>query len=228
MKNVLIAEDDADIRAALKDLLTGEGYAVTAVADGERALSAWKGAEVPFDLLLLDVMMPGRSGYDVCREVRASGSRVDVLMLSAKGEEIDKVVGLELGADDYVTKPFGVRELLARIAAAIRRSEPAVVDAGGTLPFAGATVSTRDYRLKGPGGDEQLTEMEMKLVRLFASHRNAVLTRNALLNDVWGVEYMGTTRTLDQHIANLRRKVAAAGGDPAALMTVHGTGYRYV
>ena len=109
MKHILIAEDDADIRAALQDLLAGEGYAVTAAADGEKAVAAWRAAETPFDLLLLDVMMPGKSGYDVCREVRASGSRVAVLMLSAKSEEIDKVVGLELGADDYVTKPYKLK-----------------------------------------------------------------------------------------------------------------------
>ena len=123
MKRILVAEDDANIRETLADLLSGEGYEVKTAADGEAAIAAWRGAAEPFDLVLLDVMMPGKSGYDVCREIRAAGSRVAVLMLSAKGEEIDKVIGLELGADDYVTKPFGVRELLARVAAAIRRAE---------------------------------------------------------------------------------------------------------
>ena len=122
MKRILVAEDDANIRETLADLLVGEGYSVETAADGEAAIAKWRGAAEPFDLIMLDVMMPGKSGYDVCREIRASGSRVAVLMLSAKGEEIDKVIGLELGADDYVTKPFGVRELLARVAAAIRRA----------------------------------------------------------------------------------------------------------
>ena len=232
MKHILIAEDDADIRAALQDLLAGEGYAVTAAADGEKAVAAWRAAETPFDLLLLDVMMPGKSGYDVCREVRASGSRVAVLMLSAKSEEIDKVVGLELGADDYVTKPFGVRELLARIAAALRRSEPAAAsEAGGgaaeEFPFCGVTASVKRHRLERGGRAEVLTDIEMKLVRAFASRRGEVLSRDRLLNEVWGTDYFGTTRTLDQHVANLRRKVDAVGGDSAAIATMHGVGYSY-
>ena len=231
MKRILVAEDDADIRETLKDLLSGEGYAVETAADGAAALAAWKGAAEPFDLVVLDVMMPGKSGYDVCREIRAAGSRVAVLMLSAKSEEIDKVVGLELGADDYVTKPFGVRELLARVAAALRRaggtrlSRPSGAQAD--FEFCGATASVRHYRLEKGGKSAPLTEIEMKLAALFASHRGEVMSRDRILNDVWGVDYLGTTRTLDQHVANLRRKVGEVGGDASALRTVHGIGYSY-
>ena len=172
--------------------------------------------------------MPGKSGYDVCREIRAAGSRVAVLMLSAKSEEIDKVVGLELGADDYVTKPFGVRELLARVSAALRRAGQTAVPAiSSDFAFCGATASVRHYRLEKGGKSAPLTEIEMKLAALFASHRGEVMSRDRILNDVWGVDYLGTTRTLDQHVANLRRKVGEVGGDAAAVRTVHGIGYSY-
>ena len=229
MKRILVAEDDANIRQALVDLLSGEGYDVVSAEDGEAAVRAWKRAAAPFDLLVLDVMMPKKSGYDVCREVRAAGSRVAILMLSAKSEEIDKVVGLELGADDYVTKPFGVRELLARVAAAIRRSA-VTAEAGAQGPedfaFAGASVSGKRYRIEGEKGEESVTETEMKLLRTLAAHPGEVLTRDALLNAVWGCDYFGTTRTLDQHVANVRKKLAAVGGSPEAIVTVHGVGYR--
>ena len=227
MKRILVAEDDGDIRLMVCDLLKSEGYAVTAASDGAEALRLWKAAEAPFDLLLLDVMMPGMSGYDVCRAVRAEGCRAAVVMLSAKSEEIDKVVGLELGADDYITKPFGVHELLARIAAVLRRSAPSVVAESSEDAFCGTVLSAKRYRLEKGEKCEPLTDIEMKLAQVFASHANTVLSRDSLLNAVWGVNYTGTTRTLDQHVANLRRKVERLGGDPSGLQTVHGIGYRY-
>lgn len=233
MKRILVAEDDANIRETLADLLSGEGYEVTTAADGEAAIAAWRGASEPFDLIMLDVMMPGKSGYDVCREIRASGSRVAVLMLSAKGEEIDKVIGLELGADDYVTKPFGVRELLARVAAAIRRSgsSPAVAQAEAAadadFPFCGANASVKRYVLEGAGKSIAVTELEMKLMKALSAHKGEVMTRDALLNLVWGANYYGTTRTLDQHLVNLRRKLERVGGDTSLIRTVHGVGYSY-
>ena len=228
MKRILVAEDDADIRETLKDLLSGEGYAVETASDGVAAISAWKGASEPFDLVVLDVMMPGKSGYDVCREMRAAGSNVAVLMLSAKSEEIDKVIGLELGADDYVTKPFGVRELLARVAAALRRAGQSAApkaQAAADFEFCGATASARHYRLEKGRLAVPLTEIEMKLASLFAAHPGEVLARDRMLNEVWGVSYLGTTRTLDQHVANLRRKVGEVGGEASAVRTVHGVGY---
>ena len=233
MKRILVAEDDANIRETLADLLSGEGYAVEAAADGEEALSKWKGATESFDLVMLDVMMPGKSGYDVCREIRAAGSRVAVLMLSAKGEEIDKVIGLELGADDYVTKPFGVRELLARVAAAIRRAEGQAAvsrpddSAEADFSFCGAKASVKRYVLEGAGESVAVTELEMKLMKALYAHKGEVMSRDALLNLVWGANYYGTTRTLDQHLVNLRRKLERVGGDTSRIRTVHGVGYSY-
>lgn len=233
MKRILVAEDDANIRETLADLLSGEGYEVTTAADGEAAVAAWRGASEPFDLIMLDVMMPGKSGYDVCREIRAAGSRVAVLMLSAKGEEIDKVIGLELGADDYVTKPFGVRELLARVAAAIRRSvNPSAVAQTETatdadFPFCGANASVKRYVLEGAGKSVAVTELEMKLMKALSAHKGEVMSRDALLNLVWGANYYGTTRTLDQHLVNLRRKLERVGGNTSLIRTVHGVGYSY-
>ena len=233
MKRILVAEDDANIRETLADLLSGEGYSVETAADGEAAVEKWRGAAEPFDLVMLDVMMPGKSGYDVCREIRAAGSRVAVLMLSAKGEEIDKVIGLELGADDYVTKPFGVRELLARVAAAIRRSEgqaavlQSVDSVEADFSFCGANASVKRYVLEGAGESVAVTELEMKLMKALYAHKGEVMSRDALLNLVWGANYYGTTRTLDQHLVNLRRKLERVGGDTSLIRTVHGVGYSY-
>ena len=229
MKRILVAEDDADIRDTVRDLLCGEGYEVETAADGTAALAAWRGAEKPFDLVVLDVMMPGKSGYDVCREIRAEKGRVAVLMLSAKGEEIDKVVGLELGADDYVTKPFGARELLARVAALLRRTGETEAPAAASVDFefCGAMASASRYALEGSAGSVAVTELEMRLMRALAENRGKVMSRDALLDIVWGTSYYGTTRTLDQHLVNLRRKLERVGGDTSAIRTVHGVGYSY-
>lgn len=226
---ILIAEDDANIRAGLVATLESEGYGVVAATDGAQALRLL--AQEKFDLVLLDVMMPKASGYDVCRELRARGARVPVLLLTAKGEEIDKVVGLKLGADDYVTKPFGVHELLARIEALLRRSrlgtksgeaEPAPV-----FKLGGAEIDRRKFAATVNGRAIALTARELKLAEVFAAHPGEVLTRDALLNTVWGVDYFGTTRTLDQHVAQLRKKIEASDGAPGSIVTVHGVGYRY-
>ena len=231
---ILIAEDDANIRAGLIDALESEGYSVAAAANGKAALEAFHKRKP--DLVLLDIMMPELSGYDVCRAIRRDDARTPVILLTAKGEEIDKVVGLELGADDYVTKPFGVRELLARVAAALRRSRtttaPAEPEAAAArpepFPFGTASISRRTYTATCHGRTEPLTAREMKLLELFAARPNEVLGRDELLNRVWGVSYYGTTRTLDQHIAQLRKKVELDPETPTAIATVHGIGYRYV
>ena len=232
---ILIAEDDANIRLGLAATLESEGYDVTAAGDGAQALKLF--GQGKFDLVILDVMMPKASGYDVCRELRARGERTPVLFLTAKGEEIDKVVGLKLGADDYVTKPFGVHELLARVEALLRRARAAGSrEAGGTdakgLPavfrFGAAEIDRRKFTAT-VGGREvaALTARELKLIEVFAAKPGEVLSRDALLNAVWGVDYFGTTRTLDQHVAQLRKKVERVADAPAAIVTVHGVGYRY-
>ena len=230
---ILIAEDDADIRRGLIATLESEGYDVTAAADGAQALRLW--GQARYELVVLDIMMPKASGYDVCRELRAAGAMVPVLFLSAKGEEIDKVVGLKLGADDYVTKPFGVHELLARVEALLRRgrSSAGKVEAAATdalpavLLFGAVRVDRRTYTITSPSGEAQsLTRREMCLLELLARKPGEVLTRDELLNGAWGVDYFGTTRTLDQHVAQLRKKLEIKADAPEWILTVHGVGYR--
>lgn len=228
---ILIAEDDANIRLGLTATLESEGYAVTAAADGAQALRLFP--QEKFDLVILDVMMPHKSGYDACRELRARDVRVPVLFLTAKGEEIDKVVGLKLGADDYVTKPFGVHELTARVEALLRRSRAANLPAETAPPppvfrLGAAEIDRRKFIATVAGrAPAALTARELKLAKAFAAHPGEVLTRDALLNTVWGVNYFGTTRTLDQHVAQLRKKVERDPDSPAAIVTVHGVGYRH-
>lgn len=229
---ILVAEDDPNIRLGLVATLESDGYAVTPAADGAQALRLYP--QQKFDLVLLDIMMPRQSGYDVCRELRARGVRVPVMFLTAKGEEIDKVVGLKLGADDYLTKPFGVHELLARIEALLRRSRtvaqenaPAVEAMPAEFRLGGAMIDRRKFTASVDGRVTALTARELKLAEVLAQRPGEVLTRDALLNAVWGVEYLGTTRTLDQHIAQLRKKIEGASDAPSAIVTVHGVGYRY-
>ncbi len=226
---VLIAEDDANLRQGLIDLLEGEGYEVFPAGDGQEALACFR-EEAP-DLVLLDIMMPELSGYDVCREIRKKDSRTPIIMLTAKGEEIDKVVGLELGADDYVTKPFGLHELRARIAAVLRRSRNQQQEPVTGLPekfsIGQALINRKSYQATLGKKSHSLTSREMKLLEVFHTRPNEVLSRNDLLNAAWGIDYFGTTRTLDQHIAQLRKKIELDPTSPQFLLTVHGVGYKF-
>lgn len=225
-------EDDDSIREGLVDLLEGAGYDVVALSDGQNAMEQF--ADSGCDLILLDVMMPKASGYDVCRAVRQVDQRVPIIMLTARSEEGDKVIGLEQGADDYVTKPFGVRELLARIAAALRRSRALVADQEGTLRkeegfrFGVAEIDLLRLEARREGVILSLTERECALMQIFRAKPGQVLSRDYLLEQAWGLRYRGTTRTVDQHIVQLRRKIEACPSDPATIVTVHGSGYRYV
>lgn len=231
---ILIAEDDANIRLGLVATLESEGYDVTAASDGAQALKLYPQSK--YELVVLDVMMPRASGYDVCRELRAGGATVPILFLTAKGEEVDKVVGLKLGADDYVVKPFGVHELLARVEALLRRARTtaaAASGAGAALPsvfrLGEAEIDRRAFFVALPGrAPESLTARELKLAETFAAHAGETLTRDQLLNAVWGVGYFGTTRTLDQHVAQLRKKIEPEPETPRVILTVHGVGYRCV
>ncbi len=227
--HILLAEDEPHIREGLIDLLEAEGYRVQAATDGNAALQLSE--DQRFDLALLDIMMPGRNGYDVCRELRRSQPQLAIIMLTAKGEEIDKVLGLELGADDYITKPFGVHELRARIAAVLRRSRrapsPTETELPATLDLGPAIIDRKTYRGRLDERNFALTAREMKLVEAFYQHPGQVLPRNTLLNLAWGIDYQGTTRTLDQHIAQLRKKIEPDPATPQIITTVHGVGYRY-
>jgi len=226
---ILVAEDDAHIRQGLVATLESEGYGVTAAVDGVQALRLF--GQEKFDLVLLDIMMPKVSGYDVCRDLRARGSRIPVLFLTAKSQEVDIVVGLKLGADDYLAKPFGMHELLARVEALIRRSRLAASTETSLLPdvfrFGSATINRSQFSVTIDGKASALTARELRLAETFASHPGQVMTRDALLNAVWGINYFGTTRTLDQHVAQLRRKVDSPSPTPSAIATVHGVGYRH-
>ena len=231
MKNrLLLAEDDLSLREGLSDLLKEEGYEVVAARDGREALEKWSPGQ--FSLVILDIMMPEKNGYTVCQEIRRTSPHIPILFLTAKGEEIDQVLGLKLGADDYVTKPFSGKILLARLEALMRRGEqkspPAPAQPiNGTLPFAGGEVDLGRYVFRRGEQEESLTAREIKLLETFAAHPGQVLDRNYLLNTVWGIEYYGTTRTLDQHIVQLRKKIEPKPQTPKFLRTVHGVGYRY-
>ncbi len=230
--HILVAEDDTRIREGLVDLLESEGYRVTAAGDGSKAqvLLETKG----FDLAILDIMMPGKNGYDLCRDIRAQGSQIPVIMLTAKGEEIDKVVGLKLGADDYVTKPFGVHELLARVDAVLRRALRAAAlspeikaKKKEAFSFGDARIYPDRYRSEISGITEDLSVKEMELILFFHEHSGRVISRDEILDAVWGINYFGTTRTLDQHVARVRKKIEKDPANPRFLTTVHGVGYRY-
>jgi len=226
--HILVAEDEAHIREGLCATLESEGYRVTAVADGAAALAALHAGR--FDLVMLDVMMPISSGFDVCRQLRKADDRTPVMMLTAKSEEIDKVVGLKLGADDYLTKPFGIHELLARVAALLRRAGLGSAPADAGRPFALGLLSVEPQHYRARRGEEtiRLTARELALLSYFFDNPSRVLKRDELLDAVWGQTYMGTTRTLDQHIAQLRKKVERDPALPCFIITVHGVGYQYL
>ena len=227
---LLIVEDDPHIVLGLEEVLKGEGFDVAICNRGDTALDA-VGRHRP-SLIILDVMLPGLSGYDICRQLRTRKVATPILMLTAKGQEIDKVVGLDLGADDYITKPFGVRELLARIHALLRRSQSPTASGGSdpeaTFQIGTAKIDTKTFQIKRGKVTEELTAKELKLLQLFHAHPGEVLSRDRLLNQVWGYNYYGTTRTLDQVIVQLRKKLSDNGSEPKHLITVHGVGYKLV
>ena len=179
------------------------------------------------DLILLDLMLPNMSGYELCRKIRGDGIRVSIVMLTARGEEADRVLGLDLGADDYITKPFSVRELLARVRAVLRRTQPpgAPID---VLTFDGIAVDFRRYEAHKDGRLLGLTRKEFGLLRLLAGRAGEAISRDELLNEVWGYEAMPTTRTVDTHVASLRAKVEANPADPRHVVTVFGVGYKWI
>lgn len=228
---ILIVEDDPHILLGLEEVLKSESYEVAVCNRGDQAIEAFNKHRPA--LLVLDVMLPGLSGYDICKQLRAKKVSTPILMLTAKGQEIDKVVGLDLGADDYVTKPFGVRELLARIQALLRRAPKAAADgekAGSEAPFqiGQATIDPKTFQIKRGKTADELTAKELRLLQLFHAHPGEVFSRDRLLNEVWGYGYFGTTRTLDQVVVQLRKKLGDNSGEPRHLITVHGVGYKLV
>ncbi len=222
---ILIVEDEPAMVAGLRDNFEYEGYEVISAADGveglERAL-----AEAP-DLVVLDVMMPRLSGLDVCKQLKSSKPQLPIIMLTARGQEIDKVVGLELGADDYVTKPFSIRELMARVKAVLRRSSP---QAPGqeVYRFSDVEVNIRSNEVLRDGRPIELSAKEFALLAYFVAHPVETLTRDRLLDAVWGYENYPNTRTVDTHIVHLRQKLEPNPEEPRFILTIHGSGYKFV
>ncbi len=224
---ILVVEDESPILTGLVDLLEDEGFEVVAASDGAEAVRLHK-SEHP-DLILLDIMIPEKSGYDVCREVREADPMVPILILTAKGQEVDKVVGLELGADDYIVKPFGTRELLARIRAALRRRHSHLKGKRDLSPirFGRVEVDPRTMTVTRGKREFPVTPREIEILRLFLAREGEVIDRFTFLDEIWGIGYEGTTRTLDQHIAQLRKKIEEKPSRPRHILTVHGVGYRF-
>ncbi len=224
MPKILVVEDEAAIARVLVDNLLFEGHEAAAVADGAEGLAralAWQP-----DLILLDVVLPTMDGYEVCRRLRVQGATMPIIMLTARGEEVDKVLGLELGADDYVTKPVGVRELMARIKAVLRRGQLDL--AGAVLAFGKAQIDFDRYEATVDGQTVHLSPKAFGVLRLLWKNEGRALTRAQILKQVWGYDVYPTTRTVDNHIAELRHRLEADPAQPRHILTVHGVGYRFV
>ncbi|HUK23443.1 MAG TPA: response regulator transcription factor [Terriglobales bacterium] len=225
MTKILIVEDEPAMVAGLRDNFEFEGYQVISAGDGvaglERALK-----ETP-DLVILDVMMPRMSGLDVCKQLKAKKPGMPIIMLTARGQEVDKVVGLELGADDYVTKPFSIRELLARVKAVLRRSR-AAAKPQDRYAFGEVEVDVGGCRVSRNGKALEFSNKEFELLKYFLHHPGETLSRDRLLEDVWGYDHYPTTRTVDAHIVRLRQKLEPKPEEPQFILTVHGTGYKFV
>jgi len=229
MTTVLAIEDDPAILRGLSDNLRFEGYEVITPTDGESGYRMQ--AERKPDLILLDLMLPRMSGLEFCRKLRGEGIQTPVLILTARSEESDRVLGLDLGADDYVAKPFSVRELMARVRALLRRSQ---VGAEGTprlpdeLRFGGAEIDFRSYDARRNGERIEMTRKEFAILRYLASHAGEVVSRDDLLNEVWGYDSYPSSRTVDNHVAGLRAKLERDASQPVHIRTVHGVGYKFV
>jgi|SRR5262245_22924345 len=225
MTRILIVEDEPNMVAGLRDNFEFEGYEVLSAPDGVAGLQ--RALDESPDLVILDVMMPRMSGLDVCKQLKSKRPSIPIIMLTARGQEVDKVVGLELGADDYVTKPFSIRELLARVKAVLRRSH--------TLPkekeqysFGDVEVNLKSCQVSRSGKSLDFSTKEFELLKYFLCHSGETLSRDRLLEEVWGYDRFPTTRTVDAHIVRLRQKLESKPEDPRFILTVHGTGYKFV
>lgn len=224
-RRILLVEDEPSLVLTLSDRLVAEGYEVETAGDGPSAMTL--GTTQPYDLILLDVMLPGASGFDVCRDLRQRGIQVPILMLTARAQVVDRVVGLKLGADDYLSKPFDMMELLARIEALLRRARTPLADALGSYAFGDVVVDFRRAEVTRDGQPLPLSALELKLLRYLIENRGKVISRDELLDRVWGYDAAAQTRTVDVHVASLRQKVEPAPSRPQFVLTVHGLGYKF-
>jgi DNA-binding response OmpR family regulator len=222
---ILVAEDDRHTRNGLIEIFEAEGYATVAAANGKEALARF--VEAHPDVVCLDIMMPDMSGYDVCREIRRSHRGVPILFISAKSEEIDKVLGLEMGADDYIVKPFGVKEVIARIRAVVRRLAAAEAPAAEAFEIDDLRVVPSELRAYRGKRAIDLSPRDVAILGLLHRNRGLVLDRNMIFDTCWGMNYMPNSRSLDQHISQLRKRIERDPRNPRIIRTVHGAGYRY-
>jgi DNA-binding response OmpR family regulator len=224
---ILVVEDDPHISLGLEEILKSEGFEVSVCTRGDKAVESVSRTHP--QLVILDIMLPGANGFEVCKQLRSKKLDVPILMLTAKSQEMDKVIGLDCGADDYVTKPFGVRELVARINALLRRTKGEAAGASdATFQIGDAVIDPKRFEIRRGKTTDELTARELKLLQLFHAHPGEVFSRDRLLNEAWGYNYYGTTRTLDQVIVQLRKKLGDSGDSPRHLLTVHGVGYKLV
>lgn len=226
MARILIIEDEPVMQMGLKDNLELESYEVDVADDGPSGLTKIKTGQ--YDLILLDVMLPKLSGFDVCKSARAAGISTPVILLTAKGEEIDKVVGLELGADDYITKPFSVRELLARVKAILRRGQKPVVVEEKNVAIGRLLIDFTTFQALENGAEVKLSHKELEILSYLYKNKNKIVSRYDLLENVWGYEEQLTTRTVDNFIVRLRQKVEVNSNQPKIILTVHGAGYKLI
>ena len=224
-RRILLVEDEPSLVTTLSDRLRSEGYEVESVGDGEAALAHPSTGFV--DLIVLDVMLPGRSGLDVCRDLRQRGIQTPILMLTARSQVVDRVVGLKIGADDYVTKPFEMIELVARVEALLRRGRAPVAASEGAYEFGNVRVDFRRAEVMKSNRPVALSALEFKLLGYFISHRGELLTRDELLDNVWGYDATPVTRTVDVHVSSLRQKLERNAAHPEFILTVHRLGYKF-
>jgi DNA-binding response OmpR family regulator len=226
MKKILIIEDEPDLVKGLKLNLSDEGFDVDWAVNGMEGLR--KAIEEAPDLIILDIMLPEMDGFEVCRKLRQKNINTPIIMLTAKGGEIDKVVGLEIGADDYITKPFSIRELLARIKVRLRHTEKEGKQGPEFYSFGDIEVDFAKFKIRSKEKELDLTSLEMDILRYFIVHRGEVVARNDLLDKIWGYEKFPTTRTIDNHILKLRKKIEADQSHPRFIISVYGGGYRFI
>jgi len=225
-KKILIIEDEKELISGLKLNLDFEGYDVIWALDGQEGLN--KALEEKPDLILLDIMLPQKNGLEVCRELRGQNVTIPIIMLTAKGEEVDKVVGLEIGADDYITKPFSVKELLARVKAHLRRGKREEKNNPSVYRFDDVEIDFIHFKVKRKEKELDLTSLEVEILKYFVAHRGEVVTREALLNEIWGYERYPSTRTIDNHILKLRKKLQDDPAKAKYIFSVYGEGYRFM
>jgi DNA-binding response OmpR family regulator len=225
LQKVLIIEDEPNLVLGLRDSCEYEGYEVVVASDGEEGIT--KACDDKPDIILLDIMLPKMNGLDVCRHLRSRGVDVPIIMLTARGQEIDKVIGLEAGADDYVTKPFGLNELLARLRAHLRRAARQVADIE-VYRFGDIKLNFKQYRASKGERLLELTPREFEILKFFILHKDEIVTREQLLDEVWGYDNFPISRTVDNHIAKLRQKIEDVPAEPQYIITVHRVGYKFV